>query len=88
MELRTIQDWTVRREMLGTPGVADITVCGFVQQYEIAVNPERLRALNLTLTDIFEALEKTMKILEAHTSTKTDRLFYPWYWSGENLGRH
>lgn len=58
-ELRTLQDWVVRREMLGTPGVADInSYGGYVKQYEIAVNPERLRGLNLTLTDIFEALEK------------------------------
>ncbi len=59
MELRTIQDWVVRREMLGTSGVADInSYGGFVKQYEIAVNPERLRGMNLTLTDIFTALEK------------------------------
>jgi len=59
MELRTLQDWVVRREMLGTPGVADInSYGGFVKQYEIAVNPERLRGMNLTLTDVFVALEK------------------------------
>jgi heavy metal efflux system protein len=59
MELRTLQDWIVRREMLGTPGVADInSYGGFVKQYEIAVNPERLRSMNLTLTDIFQALER------------------------------
>jgi heavy metal efflux system protein len=59
MELRTIQDWVVRREMLGTPGVADInSYGGFVKQYEISVNPERLRGMNLTLTDIFDALER------------------------------
>ena len=58
MDLRTIQDWIVLREMLGTAGVADInSYGGFVKQYEIAVNPERLKGLNLTLTDIFEALE-------------------------------
>ena len=58
MELRTLQDWVVRREMLGTPGVADInSYGGFVKQYEIAVNPEQLRGMNLTLTDIFTALE-------------------------------
>ncbi len=57
MELRTIQDWTVRREMLGTPGVADInSYGGYVKQYEIAVNPERLRGMGLTLTDLFTAL--------------------------------
>ncbi|HEY3370257.1 MAG TPA: CusA/CzcA family heavy metal efflux RND transporter [Prolixibacteraceae bacterium] len=59
MELRTLQDWVVRREMLGTPGVADInSYGGFVKQYEVAVDPERLRGMNLSLTDIFEALEK------------------------------
>jgi len=59
MELRTLQDWIVRREMLGTPGVADInSYGGYVKQYEIAVNPDRLRGMNLTLTDIFDALEK------------------------------
>jgi len=59
MELRTLQDWIVRREMLGTPGVADInSYGGFVKQYEIAVNPERLRGMNLSLTNVFDALEK------------------------------
>jgi heavy metal efflux system protein len=59
MELRTIQDWVVRREMLGTPGIADInSYGGFVKQYEVAINPERLRGIGLTLKDIFEALEK------------------------------
>lgn len=44
MELRTIQDWVVRREMPGTPGVADInSYGGFVKQFEIAINPERLK---------------------------------------------
>ncbi|MDP4281784.1 MAG: CusA/CzcA family heavy metal efflux RND transporter [Bacteroidota bacterium] len=58
MELRTLQDWIVRREMLGTPGVADInSYGGFVKQYEIAINPERLKGMNLTLTDIFNSLE-------------------------------
>ena len=59
MELRTLQDWVVRREMLGTPGVADInSYGGFVKEYEVAVNPERLRSMGLTLGDLFSALEK------------------------------
>ena len=58
MDLRTIQDWIVRREMLGTQGIADInSYGGFVKQYEIAINPEQLRSMNLTLNDIFTALE-------------------------------
>jgi len=59
MNLRTIQDWIVRREMLGTPGVADVnSYGGFLQQYEVAVNPERLQSMDITLNDIFCALEK------------------------------
>lgn len=59
MDLRTYQDWIVRRQMLGTPGVADVnSYGGFVKQYEIAVNPDRLRSLGLSLTDVFEALEQ------------------------------
>lgn len=58
MDLRTYQDWIVRRQMLGTPGVADVnSYGGLVKQYEIAVNPEKLRAMGLSLTDMFEALE-------------------------------
>jgi cobalt-zinc-cadmium resistance protein CzcA len=59
MDLRTIQDWIVRRQMLGTPGVADVnSYGGFVKQYEVSVNPERLRSMGLTLADLFTALEK------------------------------
>lgn len=59
MELRTIQDWIVRRQLLGTPGVADVSSFGgYVKQYEIAVNPEKLKSMNITLKEIFEALER------------------------------
>jgi heavy metal efflux system protein len=59
MDLRTIQDWIVRRDMLGTPGVADVnSYGGFLQQYEVSVSPERLKPMGITLIDIFNALEK------------------------------
>lgn len=58
MELRTIQDWIVRRQLLGTEGVADVSSYGgYLKQYEIAVNTDRLRSFNLSVTDIFKALE-------------------------------
>lgn len=58
-ELRTIQDWMVRRQLLGTPGVADVSSFGGkLKQYEIAVNYDKLRAYNLTINDIFSALEQ------------------------------
>jgi cobalt-zinc-cadmium resistance protein CzcA len=58
-DLRTIQDWMIRRQLLGTPGVADVsTFGGLIKQYEIAVDPDRLRAANLTIANLFDALEK------------------------------
>ncbi|MBC7745343.1 MAG: CusA/CzcA family heavy metal efflux RND transporter [Flavobacterium sp.] len=58
MELRTIQDWIVKRQLLGTPGVAEVSgFGGYVKQYEIAVNPDRLHSLNVSISDIFNALE-------------------------------
>lgn len=59
MELRSIQDWIVRRQLLGTPGVADVaSFGGYLKQYEIALNPDKLRSYNLSIADIFTALEK------------------------------
>ncbi len=58
-DLRTIQDWIVRRQLLGVEGVADVSSFGgAVKQYEIAVQPERLKAQGLTIADIFSAVEK------------------------------
>lgn len=59
MQLRTIQDWIVRRNLLGTPGVAEVaSFGGKLKQYEIAVLPDQLKAHNLTIADVFDALEK------------------------------
>ncbi|MCD2422522.1 CusA/CzcA family heavy metal efflux RND transporter [Niabella pedocola] len=58
-ELRTLQDWVVRRQLLGTPGVAEVSSFGGqLKQYEIAVSPARLKAGNITLTELFDALER------------------------------
>jgi cobalt-zinc-cadmium resistance protein CzcA len=58
-DLRTTQDWIVRRQLLGTPGVADVsTFGGELKQYEVAVNPSSLKAANLTISDVFTALSK------------------------------
>jgi cobalt-zinc-cadmium resistance protein CzcA len=57
-ELRTIQDWIVRRQLLGTVGVVDVSSFGGkLKQYEVSVKPERLAANNLTLIDVFDALQ-------------------------------
>lgn len=58
-DLRTIQDWIVRRQLLGTEGVAEVSSFGgFVKQYEIALNPDKLRSMSIGMADIFTALEK------------------------------
>ncbi len=57
-ELRTIQDWIVRRQLLGTVGVVEVSSFGGkLKQYEVSVKPERLSANNLTLIDVFDALQ-------------------------------
>jgi cobalt-zinc-cadmium resistance protein CzcA len=59
MELRTLQDWVVARQLYGTPGVAEVNSFGGVlKQYEVAVNPDRLKALGVSIPEIFEALSK------------------------------
>lgn len=58
-ELRTIQDWVVRRQLLGVKGVAEVSSFGGkLKQYVIALNPNKLMALNLSIQDVFNAVEK------------------------------
>ncbi|OON69801.1 CusA/CzcA family heavy metal efflux RND transporter [Hymenobacter sp. CRA2] len=58
-ELRTLQDWVVRRQLLGTPGVADVSSFGgYQRQYEVAVEPARLRSQGLTVADLQQALNR------------------------------
>jgi heavy metal efflux system protein len=57
-ELRTIQDWIVRRQLLGVKGVADVaSFGGNLKQYEVAVNTAKLAAHNISIQDVFTALE-------------------------------
>ena len=56
-ELRTMQDWIVRKQLLGTPGVADVSSFGgAVKQFEVSVNPELLKQYDLSVNDIYTAL--------------------------------
>ena len=56
--LRTIQDWIIKPQLIGTPGVAEVnTLGGNLKQYEIAVQPDRLKSMNTTIAEIFAALE-------------------------------
>lgn len=59
MSLRTIQDWIIRRQLLGTPGVADVSSFGgLLKQYEIGLDPDKLRSYDLSIADVFEALQR------------------------------
>ncbi len=58
-ELRTIQDWIVRRQLLGVDGVAEVSSFGGkLKQYEISVDPNKLKSFNITIHDVFTALER------------------------------
>lgn len=60
MDLRTVQDWIVRRGLLGTPGIAEVnSLGGHVRQYQISADPDALVAYNLTLRDLFDAVART-----------------------------
>ena len=58
-DLRVIQDWIIKPQLRNVPGVAEInTVGGFAKEYQIAPDPKRLAAYNLTLNDLVTALER------------------------------
>ena len=58
MELRTIQDWIVKRQMALVPGVVEVNAFGgYVKQYEVAINPDKLKSFGITMNQVFEALK-------------------------------
>lgn len=76
-DLRTIQDWTVRRQLSGIEGVVEVnTWGGFLKQYEVAINPERLKGMQLDLSDVFQALEKNNSIAGGSYIEKTNESFF------------
>lgn len=61
-DLRTIQDWIVRRRLLGVEGVADISSFGgYLKQYEVGVDPAKLRGMNVGISEVISALEQNNK---------------------------
>jgi cobalt-zinc-cadmium resistance protein CzcA len=58
-DLRTIQDWIVRRQLLGVEGVADVgSFGGKLKQYEVALDPNKLKGLNTSISEVFNALSE------------------------------
>ena len=58
-DLRTLQDWIVRKQLSGTPGVAEVSGWGgYVKQYEVAINTDQLNANDISVSEIFDALQR------------------------------
>ena len=76
-DLRTIQDWIVKRQLSGIPGVVEVnTWGGFLKQYEVAINPNKLTAMNISIAEIYNALEKNNSVSGGGYIEKNDKAFF------------
>lgn len=77
MELRTIQDWIVKRQLSGIPGIVEInSFGGYLKQYEVSVDPDALYSLNITISEVFEALSRNNQNTGGSYIEKTNRAYY------------
>ena len=77
MELRTIQDWIVKRQLSGIPGIVEInSFGGYLKQYEVAVDPDILYSLNITIGEVFEALNRNNQNTGGSYIEKVNRAYY------------
>lgn len=77
MELRTIQDWIVKRQLSGIPGIVEInSFGGYLKQYEVAVDPSSLYSLNITIGDVFEALTRNNQNTGGSYIEKANQAYY------------
>ncbi|MEZ4797162.1 MAG: CusA/CzcA family heavy metal efflux RND transporter [Flavobacteriaceae bacterium] len=76
-DLRTIQDWIVKRQLSGIPGVVEVnTWGGHLKQYEVAINPQKLKAMNISLADIYAALENNNSVAGGGYIEKANVAFF------------
>lgn len=76
-DLRTIQDWVVKRRLSGINGVVEINSWGgYLKQYEVAVNPDNLSATGITLMEVFDALESNNSISGGSYIEKTSQSYF------------
>lgn len=77
MELRTIQDWVVKRQLSGIPGVVEVnTWGGFLKEYEVAVNPEKLKSFGITIIDVYNALNLNNSVAGGAYIEKQNESFF------------
>ena len=76
-ELRTIQDWVIKRRLSGINGVVEINSWGgYLKQYEVAIKPAQLVAMNITLMEVFDALEANNSISGGSYIEKTNQSYF------------
>ena len=76
-DLRTIQDWTVKRQLSGVKGVVEInTWGGYLKQYEVAINTSKLKAMNVSTAEVFRALEKNNSIAGGSYIEKVNQSYF------------
>jgi len=76
-DLRTIQDWIVKRQMSGIQGVVEInTWGGYLKQYEVAVNPSVMGSMNVSVTELLTALENNNSIAGGAYIEKTNQSYF------------
>lgn len=77
MEIRTIQDWIVKRFLAGIPGIVEISSFGgYVKQYEITIEPRTLIGMDITINEIFTALEKNNQNIGGSYIEKGPNAYY------------
>ena len=75
--LRTIQDWIVKRQLSGIPGVVEVNSWGgYLKQYEVAINTNKLNAMNITAQDVFTALEKNNHVTGGGYIEKVNQAYF------------
>ncbi|MCQ0113026.1 CusA/CzcA family heavy metal efflux RND transporter [Zhouia amylolytica] len=76
-DLRTIQDWIVKRQLSGIPGVVEVnTWGGYLKQYEVAINPERLRAMNVSVFEVYDALKANNSVAGGGYIEKVNQAYF------------
>ncbi|SDR78045.1 cobalt-zinc-cadmium resistance protein CzcA [Formosa sp. Hel1_31_208] len=76
-DLRTIQDWIVKRQLSGIPGVVEVnTWGGFLKQYEVAINTQKLNAMHISAHDVFNALETNNSITGGGYIEKVNQAYF------------
>ncbi|MGB5942689.1 MAG: CusA/CzcA family heavy metal efflux RND transporter [Leeuwenhoekiella sp.] len=76
-ELRTIQDWVVKRQLSGIPGVVEInTWGGYLKQYEVALSTAKLNAMNISANEVFSALEKNNSVAGGGYIEKVNQAYF------------